>query len=549
MMNNIIITFEDGTKREYRKGIKFEEIVNDVAPSDNIICGSLDNVILNLNDTISHNGKLILYDLSSSNGSKVYEKGLIFLFKVCALEVLGKEIDIKVRNSIDRGVFFEVDYEVTSDEINKIKNLMQDKVNRDLSFEKIETSMNEAIAYFKQIKREDKIKTLFYDKNKYVTLYKFDGIYNYFLGDLPHSSGILKYFDLTLIMGKGIILRYPSMYDNGKMVKYTHHEQFFNSISEYLTWSKILKISSIGELNDEIVKSRPGDIINTCEFVQDNRLEYIAKMILERRDKIKLVLLSGPSSSGKTTTAKKLSMYLKTAGLNPVPISLDDYFLERKDTPLNENGRPDFESLRALDIKLFNKQMEKLVKGNKVTIPTFNFITGKKEYHRTIEMHENDILIVEGLHALSDDLLTDIPRNKKYKIYVSPLVYLNIDDDNRINLTDIRLLRRMVRDNRVRGYSPSQTLESWKEVRMGEEKYVFPYQDSADIVCNTFSPYELSIMKVYALPLLYKVQSDDPEYLTALRLIKLLDLVLPLPSEDVSQLSILREFIGRGYFE
>ena len=172
----------------------------------------------------------------------------------------------------------------------------------------------------------------------------------------------------------------------------------------------------------------------TCEFVQDNRLEYIAKMILERRDKIKLVLLSGPSSSGKTTTAKKLSMYLKTAGLNPVPISLDDYFLERKDTPLNENGRPDFESLRALDIKLFNKQMEKLVKGNKVTIPTFNFITGKKEYHRTVEMHENDILIVEGLHALSDDLLTDIPRNKKYKIYVSPLVYLNIDDDNRINL-------------------------------------------------------------------------------------------------------------------
>ena len=548
-MNNIIITFEDGTKKEYYKGIKLGEIIKDVAGNKEIIGGSLDNVILNHNDTINHSGKLILYDLSTSNGSKMYEKGLIFLFKVSAVDVLGKDVEIKIRNSIDRGVFFEIDCDLTEDIVKKIKNLMQDRVDRDLSFEKIETSMNEAIAYFRQTKREDKIKTLFYDKNKYVTLYKFDGVYNYFVGELPHSSGILKYFDLTLIVGKGIILRYPSMYDKGKMVKYTHHEQFFNSISEYLTWSKILKISSIGELNDEIVKSKPGDIINTCEFVQDNRLQYIAKMIWESRDKIKVVLLSGPSSSGKTTTAKKLSMYLRTAGLNPVPISLDDYFLEREDTPLNENGKPDFESLKAIDIKLFNKQIEKLLKGSKVTVPTFNFITGKKEYNKTIEMHQNDILIVEGLHALADELLTEIPRNKKYKVYVSPLVYLNIDDDNRINLTDIRLLRRMVRDNRVRGYSPSQTLENWNEVRFGEESYVFPYQDKADIVCNTFSPYELPIMKVYALPLLYKVQSDDPEYLTALRLIKLLDLVLPLPSEDVPQLSILREFIGKGYFE
>ena len=548
-MDNIIITFEDGTKKEYRKGIKLEEIINDIKPGEEIICGAFNNVILNYNDTLNRSGKLFLYDLSTSNGSKVYEKGLIFLFKVCALEVLGKDVDVKVRNSIDRGVFFEINYDVNEDHIKKIKDLMQDKVNRDLSFEKVETTMNEALAYFKQIKREDKVKTLFYDKNKYVTLYKFDGIYNYFVGDLPHSSGILKYFDLTLILGKGIILSYPSMYDKVKKVKYTHHEQFFNSISEYLMWSKILKISSIGELNDEIVKSKPGDLINTCEFVQDNRLQYIAKKIWEDKDKIKLVLLSGPSSSGKTTTAKKLSMYLRTAGLNPVPISLDDYFLERKDTPLNENGKPDFESLRAIDIKLFNKQIEKLLKGSKVTLPTFNFITGKKEYNRTIEMHENDILVVEGLHALSEEILSDIPRNKKYKIYVSPLVYLNIDDDNRINLTDIRLLRRMVRDNRVRGYSPSQTLESWNEVRAGEESYVFPYQDCADIVCNTFAPYELPIMKVYALPLLYKVQADDPEYLTALRLIKLLDLVLPLPSDEVPSLSILREFIGKGYFE
>lgn len=548
-MDNVIITFEDDTKKEYYKGIKLGEIIKDVAPNKEIICGSIDNVILNHNDIINHSGKLYLYGLNSSNGSKVYERGLIFLFKVCAVEVLGKDTQIKVRNSIDRGIFFEVDGDVNEDDINKIKELMQERVDKDLTFEKIETSMNDAITYFKQIKREDKIKTLFYDKNKYVTLYKFDGVYNYFVGDLPHSSGILKHFDLTLILGKGIILRYPSMFDNGKMVKYTHHDKFFESISLYLTWSKILKISTIGELNDEIVKSRPGDIINTCELVQDTTLQYIAKNIWDNKDKIRMVLLSGPSSSGKTTTAKKLSMYLRTAGLNPVPISLDDYFLEREQTPINENGKPDFESLRAIDVKLFNKQIEKLLKGSKVTLPTYNFISGKKEYNRTVEMKENDILIIEGLHALSDELLKDVPRDKKYKIYVSPLVFLNIDDDNRINLTDIRLIRRMVRDNRTRGYSPSQTLEIWNEVRSGEENYVFPYQDSADVVCNTFSPYELPIMKVYALPLLYKVQSDDPEYMTALRLIKLLDLVLPLPSEEIPSLSILREFIGKGYFE
>lgn len=548
-MDNIIITFEDGTKREYRKGIRLEEIIKDINPDRDIICGSFNNIILNYNDSINRSGELFLYGIDSPQGSRVYEKGLTFLFKVSALEVLGKNVNIKIRNSIDRGVFFEIDKEVNEEDIKQIKKIMQTKIDKAITFEKIETTMNEAINYFKEIKREDKIKTLFYDKNKYVTLYKFDGVYNYFLGNLPHDSSILKYYDLTLLPGKGIILRFPSVYDNGKIVKYTHHEQFFNNVSEYLEWAKILNISSVGELNDAIVSMDAAELINLSESIQDYRLQSIASQIKEKQDKIKIILLSGPSSSGKTTSAKKLSLFLKTMGLNPVPLSLDDYFLERKDTPLNENGKPDFESLRAIDIKLFNNQIEKLLKGSKVTIPTFNFITGMKEYNKTIQMKANDILIVEGLHALSDELLTDIPKNKKFKIYISPLVYLNIDDDNRINLTDIRLLRRMVRDNRTRGYSPSHTLSTWSEVRNGEEKYVFPYQDSADVIFNTFLAYELPIMKVYALPLLYKVQADDPEYMTALRLIELLNLILPIPSDDVPSLSIIREFIGKGYFE
>lgn len=548
-MNNMIITFEDGSKKEYRKGTKFGEIVNDVAIGREIICGSYNNNILNYDDPIAKSGKLILYDINTVYGNRVYEKGLTFLFKVCATEVLGEDRIVRIRHSIDRGIFFEIDGKIDKDIINEIKKLMKDKINKAIPFIKIETTMSEALTYFKSIKRFDKVKTLFYDKSNYVTLYRFEDTYNYVIGSLPHNSSILKYFDLTMIEDKGIILRYPSIYDNGKIVKYTHHEQFFNNIDEYLEWAKILNISSIGELNDAIVSKKPGELINLCESIQDFRLQQIAKQISEQRENIKFVLISGPSSSGKTTSSRKLSLYLKTMGLNPVPISLDDYFLNREETPLTEDGKPDFESLRAIDVKLFNNQMNKLLKGNKVTAPTFDFIEGKKIFNKNLQMGDKDILVIEGLHALSDEILKEVPRKKKFKIYISPLVYLNIDDDNRINLTDIRLLRRMVRDNRTRGYSPSKTLANWCEVRNGEEKYVFPYQDNADVIFNTFLAYELAILKIYAEPLLHKVSDDDPEYLTAIRLIRLLDLVLPIPSDDVPSVSILREFIGRSYFE
>lgn len=548
-MNNMIITFEDGSKKEYRKGTKFGEIVEDVAIGRDIICGSYNNIILNYDDPIAKSGKLILYDINSSYGNRVYEKGLTFLFKVCATEILGNERMVRIRHSIDRGIFFEIDSKIDDSTVNEIKKMMKEKVKKAIPFIKVETTMSEALAYFKSVKREDKAKTLFYDKNNYVTLYRFEDTYSYVIGTLPHSSSVLKYFDLTLIEGKGIILRFPSIYDNGKVVKYTHHEQFFNSIDEYLEWAKILNISSVGELNDAIVSSKQGELINLSESIQDYRLQQIANQISEQRNDVKFVLLSGPSSSGKTTTARKLSLYLRTMGLNPIPISLDDYFLNREETPLTEDGKPDFESLRAIDVKLFNTQMNKLLKGNKVTAPTFDFIEGKKIFNKTLQMGETDILVIEGLHALSDEILKEVPRKKKFKMYISPLVYLNIDDDNRINLTDIRLLRRMVRDNRTRGYSPSKTLANWTEVRNGEEKYVFPYQDNADVIFNTFLAYELAVLKIYAEPLLYKVKEDDPEYLTAIRLIKLLDLVLPLPSDDVPSLSILREFIGRSYFE
>lgn len=551
MNDNIIITFSNGEKKEYKRGIKLSEIIEDIKKEYkfDIISAKFKNQIIGYDDAIMKSGTLELYDINTSQGNKIYERGLIYLFQTCTLRILGKDTKIKIRHPIDKGIYCEIDKKITDEDVKKIKELMQSKVKAALPFEQLETSRMEAINYFKKLKRDDKVKTLAYTISNFVKLYKFDGVYNYIIGDLPNDASILKQFDLTLLEGKGIVLRFPFTYTNGKVLKYTNHEKYVNSLDEYSKWGELLKITNIGELNEAIIERGAGEVINLAEILQDYKLLSISEEIALKKDELKVVLLTGPSSSGKTTTAKKLALYLKTLGLKPHQISLDDYFLERDETPLDENGKPDYESTRAIDIKLFNNQMEKLLKGVSVVTPTYNFITGKKEYKNSLKLEENDILIIEGLHALNDAINKNIPASKKYKIYISPLIYLNIDDDNRISLTDIRLLRRMVRDYYTRGYSPSQTLASWQDVRRGEEQYVFPYQDDADVIFNTFLVYELGVLKTFVEPLLYSVSPDDPEYHTAVRLLEILKLVLPIPSNDVPKLSILREFIGGGYFE
>lgn len=550
-MENIIITFENGIKKEYKKGIKLKEIIEDIKkdyPFD-IISAKFKNQLIGYEDSIMKSGKLELFDITTPQGNKIYERGLILLFETVVIKILGKDTKIKIRHPIDKGIFCEIDKEITEEDITKIKNLMTEKIKLNLPFEQIETSRIEAIQYFKKLKREDKVKTLSYTTSNFVKLYKFDGIYNYIIGDLPNSSGILKQFDLTLLKGKGIVLRFPFTHTNGKILKYTNHEKYVNSLEEYADWGNLLNINNIGELNEAIIDRGFGEIINLAEILQDYKLLSIAEEITLNKNDIKVILLSGPSSSGKTTTAKKLALYLKTLGLTPHHLSLDDYFLERDKTPLNEDGKPDYEGIRAIDTKLFSNQMEKLLKGVSVITPTYDFISGSKKFNRPIQLGEKDILIVEGLHALNEEISKDIPKKNKYKIYISPLIYLNIDDDNRISLTDIRLLRRMVRDYYTRGHSPSKTLSTWQDVRKGEEKYVFPYQDDANVIFNTFLVYELSVIKSYVEPLLYSVPPEDPEYHTAIRLLEILKLVLPVPSNDVPKLSILREFIGGGYFE
>ena len=552
-MQTIIITLNNGKKEEYVKGIKVKEILNKMSKEEreDAILIKYNNKKVDLEPELKKNGTLQIYDINTLEGNRIYERGLLYLFIYTTNNVLGKDTKVIVKHSIDKGIFCKIDKKVEDKDVLEIKKQMKEIVSKNIPFTKMDTTKYEAIEYFKSIKREDKAKTLFYDTSKYVSLYKLDDNYNYIVGDLPSSTGVLKYFDLSLIKDKGIVVRFPSIYDNKKVKRYTHHNNYFNTLEEYSTWGNNLNINNIGELNDYITSSsnKPEDIIQLSEIMQDYKLLSIAEQIVLNKENYKIILLSGPSSSGKTTSAMKLSLYLKSLGLNPTHLSLDDYFHERTETPLGEDGKPDFESITAVDIKLFDSQISKLLKGTKVVVPTFNFIDGKKEYKRTVELKENDILIIEGLHALNEELLTNIPKKKKFKIYVSPLTYLNIDNDNRISMTDLRLLRRMVRDNRTRGYSPSVTLGTWMKVRSGEEKHVFPYQDNADALFNTSLAYELSVLKTYAEPLLFSIKEDDPEYQTAQRLIELLKFVLPIPSESVPKTSILREFIGDSYFE
>lgn len=549
-MEKIILTLNNGKKKEFIKGIKLKEVLNALEdyPSD-IIIAKYNNSTINNEDTITKSGTLSLYDINTKQGNKIYERGLLYLFEVSALEVLGKDTQIIVKYSLDKGIFCKINKEVTEEDIINIKKIMKDRVKASLPITKIETTRREALEYFQSIKREDKVRTIFYNTSEFVSLYKLEDNYNYIIGELPTNTSVLKYFDLSLIKGKGIVVRFPSIYDNSKILKYTHHDNYFNSLEEYSEWGNKLNINNLGELNDYITNNNSGDLIQLSEIMQDYKLLNIAEEIVLNKDIYKVILLSGPSSSGKTTTSMKLSLYLKSLGLNPTHLSMDDYFLEREETPLGPNGKPDFESLKALDIKLFDNQISKLLKGTKVTVPTFNFITGKKEYKRNIQIKQNDILIIEGLHALNEEILKNIPKKNKFKVYISPLTYLNIDNDNRISMTDLRLLRRIVRDNKTRGYSPSVTLNNWEDVRIGEEKYVFPYQDNANVMFNTSLAYELAVLKTYAEPLLYTVKPDDSEYQTAQRLLELLKCVLPISSETVPQISIIREFIGGSYFE
>lgn len=547
-MEKIKVTYL-GKSYLYPRDITLEDISKDFQKnySETIIMAEVNGRPYELNYKVTDDVTVDFFDLTSPTGNRVYESGLIFVLEKACLNMLNSEIEVKY--SIDKGIYIKTYKKITKEDLDKVSREMKEIVKRDLPIQKNLINRLEAIEYYKSTKSYDKVNVLKYSVNTNVNLYRLMDIYNYFFSYLPVSTGALKEFKLTYIDQNSFVLRYPNIYYLNKIPVYKHHDKLFNEFKKYDEWSEKLGIENVSSLNSRVTKGNVDDLVLLSENIQNNSLFKIAETIYNNK-KLKLILLAGPSSSGKTTTSKKLELFLKGFGLNPIAISIDNYFVDRDKTPKLPDGSYDFESLNSINVELFNKNLKDLLDGKEVTLPVYNFITGKSELSdESIKLGEKEILIVEGLHALNEELTYSIEKKNKYKIYLCPLTVLSLDNHNRIRTTDNRLLRRIVRDNRTRGYSASDTLSTWGKVREGEEKYVFPFQDEADVIFNTSLIYELGVLKTYAEPLLYSVEESDPMYKEAVRLLNLLKNILPISNDYIPVDSIVREFIGGGYFK
>ena len=549
MLENIKV-YVDEKEEIIKKGITLLELskMYDNMFLHKIIIAKVDSEYHELNDPINKTCHIEFFDLTDSFANRVYLNGLVYLTNYCFKEVFGTKGYLNTKHSADKGLYIESSIKLTREMLQILEDKMQEIVKDNLKIHKVTILRDDAINYFNETGDVKKAGLLEFMTNTYVNLYRMGNSYNYMFSLMPSETSSLNEFKLTYLNEDGFILRYPTIYNNGEIPRYKHHAKLFEVFNDSKKMSKLMNLETSVDLNRKIVAGKIGDLIKINEALYTNKLMEVAKNISSSK-KIKVILLSGPSSSGKTTTTKKLAMYLSSFGLKPKVISMDDFFVEREDTPKNEEGEYDFECLEAIDHELFNKTMDRLLKGEEVLMPMFNFITGKKEFKDKMKLEKEDILLIEGIHCLNPTILENIDSSKKFKIYLSALTEINIDEDNRISTTDNRLIRRMIRDYYTRGYAPVDTLEVWKNVRLGEEKYIFPNQDEADITINTGLVYEFPVLKVYALPLLYTIKKNSPYYEDAKRLIRLLEIFLPVPSEHIPNDSILREFIGGSYFK
>lgn len=552
MLKMIKVNFRDKETKEFPVNTTLLEISKHFSKYYEypILIGRVDNNLTELNELITRKCNIDFYDRSNSVGNSVYGRSLQFILVKAVHNLFGDEISVVIDHSIDKGFYCELRGIVANKNIiKKIEREMYVIVNDKIPFVKVSVSRADAVAYFKRNNNMDKVNCLKYISNTYINLYKLDDMYDYFYGKMANNTEDIDDFKLTYISDNGFVVSYPDVYNPECTLDYKHHEMLYNKFLDYSKWGRTLGISNASDLNRYISTGKYGELIRLAEAHYNSQLASVADQIYERRNDVKIVLLAGPTSSAKTTTSKKLEVYLRSKGIITHQISVDDYFLDRKDTPKNEKGQFDFESIRAVDLNLFNKQIASLLAGEEVNIPEYNFVLGKKEFKdKKIKLGKDELVVIEGIHALNDDLTLSIDSKNKFKIYIAPLTQLNIDDHNRIHTSDTRKLRRIVRDNKYRGYNATNTLHMWKSIREGEEVNIFPYQDLADVVINSALIYEICVLKTYAEPLLFSVEESDPLYPEAIRLINLLRNFLPMPSEEIPNDSVLREFIGGSCF-
>ncbi len=552
MSKTINITI-DGVSNEYPEGISLWEIsrIYQQEYPEEIMLAFVNNKLSELRKTLHNDASVRFVTIQEDAGYKTYTRGLTLVLLKAIYQEIGKEQikKVSVEYTIDSGLYcdFEGNTKLTEEILTRIENKMKEYIEKDLLFDKKSIHTDEAIGLFEQYKMYDKQKLFRYRRVSKTNIYSLDGFEDYFYGYMPYSTGCLKYFHLFLY-DDGFIMLLPHRSNPGTLPEFQDRPKFFQTIKESNEWGKSMDVDTIGALNDVIATGQMSDLILVQESLQEKKIAEIAAQIAQSKDK-KFVMIAGPSSSGKTTFSHRLSIQLRTFGLKPHPIGVDDYFVNREDTPLDENGNYNFECLEAIDIEQFNKDMTMLLNGEKVELPSFNFKTGKREYKGNFkQLGSNDILVIEGIHGLNDKLSYALPRESKYKIYISALTSLNIDEHNRINTTDGRLFRRMVRDAKTRGTSAKETIAMWKSVRNGEEKYIFPFQEEADVMFNSAMIYELAVLKPYVEPILFGIPRDCNEYVEAKRLLKFLDYVIGVSSEEVPHNSILREFIGGSIF-
>ena len=540
---------------------------------DDIILGIVNGRLRELNKKIKSDCELSFVTTADRDGRRTYRRSVVLLLQRAIYDVYGSMTQLHVMHSLGEGYYCQLEKavecadsqqekynedtdlqgsrensekSVTEHDIDRIVCSMYSFVEKDLPITKHSAKTQYAEQFFKEKGLHDKERLLHYRRSSRVNLYELDGVVDYFYGFMAPSTGMLKYFDIVPYES-GFVLLFPGA--NSRSVEpLVTSNKLFHTLDDSREWSKMLGIGTIGSLNDAIAAGRGQEIMLLQEALMEQKIGNLAAQIASD-DKKKFVMIAGPSSSGKTSFANRLSIQLIAKGRKPHPLSLDDYYVDREFCPKNPDGSFDFECLESIDVKLFNEDMNRLLKGEAVDMPSFNFKTGKREYRgRKLTLGADDILVIEGIHGLNDRLSQLIPPEHKFKIYISALTQLNIDEHNPLSTTDERLIRRIVRDARTRGTNAMETIAMWPSVRKGERENIFPFQEQADVMFNSALVYELAVLKVYAEPLLFGIERDCPEYLEAKRLLKLLDYFLPMPADGIPNNSLLREFVGGSCF-
>ncbi len=546
------VTVGDET-RQYPVGISYREIAQDFQDqyADDIVLVYVDGRLRELPKKLKGDCTIDFETTAGSVGHTTYKRSMCFLL-VKAIYDVSNHTDVKkvrVHYSISKGYYCTVEGNVNVDVsfLNKVDARMRELVGMDLPIGKRSVNTDDAIALFGELGMYDKERLFKYRRVSSVNIYNINEFQDYYYGYMVPSTGYLKYFKLYPY-DEGFVMQMPDRSNTKVVPPFVPQDKLFHVLKESTKWGDAQGIETVGDLNDCVTRGDVSEVVLVQEALQEKKIAEIAQTIAGRPE-IKFVLIAGPSSSGKTTFSRRLAVQLRVNGLTPRPITVDNYFVERSETPVDENGDYDFECLEAVDVDLFNRQMQDLLAGKEVVLPTFDFVEGHKEFNTPpIRMEKNDVLVIEGIHCLNPKLTKSLADENKYKIYISALTQLNVDEHNRIPSTDGRLIRRMVRDARVRGTSAKSTIQRWDAVRKGEEQNIFPYQEQADVMFNSALIYELAVLKPYVERLLFGIGRDQPEYQEAKRLLKFLDYFVGIGSENVPTNSLLREFIGGGCF-